>query len=53
MGVKILSASLPGGDWVIYYSSKDAFKGGHIYQKFTAIGKIKDDEPYQPGTKKK
>jgi hypothetical protein len=25
--------------WIVYYSSKDAFKDGNAYQKFTAIGK--------------
>jgi hypothetical protein len=41
------------GDWIVYYSSKDAFKDGKAYQKFTAIGKITDDESYQPDTRKK
>lgn len=36
------------GDWVIYYSAKDKFEGGKPLQKFTAIGQIIDDEPYQP-----
>ncbi|MEO8765654.1 MAG: EVE domain-containing protein [Ginsengibacter sp.] len=38
------------GDWIVYYSSKDTFQGGSIYQKFTAIGKITDSKPYQPDT---
>jgi predicted RNA-binding protein len=41
------------GDWIVYYSSKDVFKDGKVYQKFTAIGKITDDEPYQPDTREK
>ncbi len=41
------------GDWVVYYSSKDKFENGKAYQKFTAIGQISDDEPYQPDTQKK
>ena len=41
------------GDWIVYYSSKDTFIDGNVYQKFTAIGKINDDEPYQPGTPEK
>lgn len=39
------------GDWIVYYSSKDKFEDGEPYQKFTAIGKVTDDEPYQPNTK--
>lgn len=39
------------GDWIVYYSSKDKFKDGDAYQKFTAIGTIADDKPYQPSTK--
>jgi predicted RNA-binding protein len=35
------------GDWVIYYSAKDEFENGKPLQKFTAIGQIVDDEPYQ------
>ncbi|MEO6639530.1 MAG: EVE domain-containing protein [Ginsengibacter sp.] len=35
-------------DWVVFYSSKDKFENGKRLQKFTAIGKISDDEPYQP-----
>ena len=41
------------GDWIVYYSSKDKFEDGKVYQKFTAIGQITDDEPYQPDTQKK
>lgn len=41
------------GDWIVYYSSKDKFEDGKTYQKFTAIGQISDDEPYQPDTQKK
>lgn len=35
------------GDFVIYYSSKLTMNGSEQYQKFTAIGVIKDDAPYQ------
>lgn len=34
-------------DWVIIYSSKDSFPAGEKYQKFTAIGRVKDEEVYQ------
>ena len=35
------------GDFVIYYSSKHTMDGSELYQKFTAIGIVKDDAPYQ------
>lgn len=35
------------GDWIIYYSSKLTFEGQEPYQKFTAIGKIKDYKIYE------
>lgn len=38
---------LQKGDYVIYYSSKDTMEGPALYQKFTAIGIVKDDMPYQ------
>lgn len=34
-------------DFVIYYSSKITMVGSDLYQKFTAIGEIIDDAPYQ------
>lgn len=34
-------------DWVIFYSPKEKFGNVEKYQKFTAIGKIKDDLIYQ------
>lgn len=34
-------------DGVVFYSSKENFDDKTSYQKFTAIGKIKDDELYQ------
>ncbi len=36
------------GDWVVFYSSKDKFENGKPLQKFSAIGKVSDEEPYQP-----
>ncbi|MEJ7678022.1 MAG: EVE domain-containing protein [Segetibacter sp.] len=39
------------GDWVVFYSSKDKFENGKPLQKFTAIGQVIDDEPYQPANK--
>ena len=38
---------LQKGDYVIYYSSKITMEGSELYQKFTAIGIVKDDMPYQ------
>ena len=38
---------LQKGDYVIYYSSKVTIEGNEPYQKFTAIGIVMDDEPYQ------
>ena len=38
---------------VVYYSSKDKFENGKLLQKFTAIGEITDDEPYQPNNQEK
>lgn len=35
------------GDYVIYYSSKKMMEGNELYQKFTAIGVVTDDQPYQ------
>src|SRR3990167_579405 len=38
---------LSRGDFFIYYSSKVTMEGKDFYQKFTAIGKVIDDLPYQ------
>lgn len=38
---------LTRGDFVIYYSSKLTMEGQEPYQKFTAIGVVADDVPYQ------
>jgi predicted RNA-binding protein len=51
-GRKDFMSKLSKGDWIVYYSSKDKFEDGKPYQKFTAIGQIIDDEPYQPATQK-
>lgn len=34
-------------DWVLIYSSKEHYDKGDKYQKFVAIGQVKDDEVYQ------
>ena len=40
-------SKLSKGDFVVYYSSKISIYKPDLYQKFTAIGKIIDNEPYQ------
>ena len=34
-------------DWVVYYSPTVTFGGGDKLQSFTAIGQVKEREPYQ------
>ncbi len=46
-GKKVQLDKLKQNDWIIYYSSKDKYQNGKAYQKFTAIGQVMDDEPYQ------
>jgi hypothetical protein len=38
---------LKKGDFIIYYSSKVKMEEPALYQKFTAIGIVKDDDVYQ------
>jgi hypothetical protein len=38
---------LSRGDWVVFYSSKATYPDGEALQKFTAIGQITDEAPYQ------
>jgi predicted RNA-binding protein len=38
---------LKPGDWVVYYSPVQIFGQKEICRKFTVIGQIKDQEPYQ------
>jgi predicted RNA-binding protein len=35
------------GDWIIYYSPKEAFGGDDTCQQFTAIGRVVGDDVYQ------
>jgi len=35
------------GDWIIYYSPVEFFGEKEQCRKFTAVGKIKDNDPYQ------
>ena len=35
------------GDWFVQYSPKKTFRGKDPYQKFSFIGQIVSDEPYQ------
>lgn len=34
-------------DWVVYYSPTVTFRGKEKLQSFTALGQVKDREPYQ------
>ncbi len=47
-GRKDLMGKPSKGDWIVFYSSKDNFESGKPLQKFTAIGQVADEEPYQP-----
>jgi len=47
-GRKDLMSKPAKGDMIVYYSAKDIFEGGKPFQKFTAIGVVTDEEPYQP-----
>lgn len=38
---------IKNGDYFIYYSPKIRMNEPGLYQKFTAIGEVVDDEPYQ------
>jgi hypothetical protein len=38
---------LSQGDLIVFYSPRTRFRGGEPLQKFTAIGRIVDTEPYQ------
>lgn len=38
---------MQSGDWIIYYSPVEIFGGKQPCRKFTAIGKVKDGQPYQ------
>ncbi len=46
-GKKAPLARMQPGDWLIYYSPKEAMEGKDPYQKFTAIGQIADAQIYQ------
>lgn len=35
------------GDAVVYYSPSERMGGGHRLQAFTALGRVKEGEPYQ------
>lgn len=38
---------LKKGDLIVFYSGKTAYPSGEPYQKFTALGRVTDEEPYQ------
>jgi hypothetical protein len=35
------------GDLIVFYSGKTAYPDGEPYQRFTAMGRISDEKPYQ------
>jgi hypothetical protein len=37
---------LSPGDWIAYYSPRTELRGGEPLQAFTAIGRVKEGEPY-------
>ncbi len=49
-GRKDLISKLSKGDRIVFYSSKDKFENGKPLQKFTALGKVIDEDPYQANT---
>lgn len=46
-GKSVPAKRLSRGDFLIYYSSRVSMEGAELYQKFTAIGEVIDDIPYQ------
>jgi predicted RNA-binding protein len=38
---------MKSGDWIIYYSPTEIFGSKELCRKFTAIGQITNQEPYQ------
>lgn len=47
-GRKDLMSKPSKGDWLVFYSAKDEYEHGKPLQKFTALGQVVDEEPYQP-----
>ena len=35
------------GDWLVYYSPRTSLQDGEPCQSFTAIGRVKNEEPYE------
>ena len=46
-GRKDYMSKLAKEDWIVFYSAKEEFEGGTSLQKFTAIGRVTDEEPYE------
>ena len=46
-GRKDLVSKFSKGDWIVFYSAKDKYEAGKPLQKFTALGQVADEEPYQ------
>ena len=47
-GRKDLMSKPSKGDWLLFYSARDEYDNGKPLQKFTALGQVIDEEPYQP-----
>lgn len=37
---------MSAGDWIVYYSPKEAFEGANACQRFTAIGEVQPGDVY-------
>ena len=41
---------MSAGDWVVFYSSKERYRGAERCRRFSAIGKVRDEPVYQVRT---
>ena len=46
-GKKTTLKRLNRGDYIVFYAPKTAYQGGEPLQKFVALGRVADAEPYQ------
>ena len=46
-GRKDLISEPAKNDWLVFYSAKDKYENGKPLQKFTALGQVIDEEPFQ------
>lgn len=45
-GKKSAILRLKPGDWIVYYSPRQAMKNGDVIQAFTALGQVLSGDPY-------